>query len=1248
MATNAPLGEMIIELSLDSSDFGKSLRSSQNEVKFWANSMKAGMKSADNAGKSMDKMKINVEGLTKTIEAQKKMVASLYESYQNSFSDGKATANTERYAQQLRNAEYQLANYEGQLKTAVGEMERLRIKTEGVTGSIYKKGEALEKAGANMKKFGEGMSTVGDKLTVGLTAPLVAGAGYAIKAASDYETAFTGVMKTVDEVVDSNGNVIYSYEDLSNGIRNLSKEIPVSAVELANLAEVSGQLGIEADGIVEFTRVVADMSAATILSGEEAAEGMARFLNVTGSGTDTVENLASSIVSLGNNMEANEKEILNMAQGWAATGALIGMTDDQIVAFSATLTALGIEGQAGAGAMQRILMQISNAVSTGGKELEAFAASSGMSAQEFAQAWQDDPTSAMQALVKNMAEVDAAGGDVIAMLDDLGIRNVQDQRVLLGLVQGHEELAYALGLSSNAYEEGTALSEEAQKAHDTFAGKLQVFRNKVEDVAFELGGPLLDALTEALNAAEPWIDTAADLAKSFSELDEEQQRSILGWIALAAAIGPVLSTGGRLVSVIGGVREGVGKLTKKLIDMYAENAGKKAMEEFGDAALNSADDVVDSATKSGAAASIFANPWVLGSAAVVAAIAGIGWALHHDLTEPQRAHDEAVKKTDGAYQDWFDGVVEGNAKIVEMNENAIAGAHETAEAYKEASQAIKQQNSDISQLSGASFGDPILNLTGSRWSNQTVDMNQDGVAQTYKVENMTPALKEFGLAKEQISALQQEVETYQVMMGNSFADIANTFAQGGIVTAEWANAHMTTFDEVSENTKARLEEMRQAQVKEIEENSFYSPEEQQKRIDGINQAYDAQIKAVEDAQQTINDILKRSSEENRALTDEEVLSMMEAYQQLAESTGESLSDIDGVAQLVGENLSAFTSQAGLEALEAAGIIDQSIVDAVANAETSEEKLQLLNQAIEEYSNKEIEPKEIKINNEETLNKLQELGYEIKEINGYKVVIPTDSSAPLTQEELNQMGLKAEEIDGQKVYIPSNTNAEDVQGKVEALSSRAKSADGTKVNIPSTTNADETKRKVNEARNAARDKTFTITGIVNWWQGSRLNPGNWETGTMYHPGGLSIVNDQTGPYFREYIQLPSGRGFIPEGRNVMLDLPRGSKVLKASDTIKAFGNIPQYAEGIGNISINSPVVRDFNVSQAAGTNRGRSDELLFLIARYLEDVRDEVNELKNMYDPNLTVVLDTGKVAGEIQPKIRDIFEREDSIRRRRR
>ena len=67
------------------------------------------------------------------------------------------------------------------------------------------------------------------------------------------------------------------------------------------------------------------------------------------------------------------------------------------------------------------------------------------------------------------------------------------------------------------------------------------------------------------------------------------------------------------------------------------------------------------------------------------------------------------------------------------------------------------------------------------------------------------------------------------------------------------------------------------------------------------------------------------------------------------------------------------------------------------------------------------------------------------------------------------------------------------------------------------------------------------------------------GTDYHEGGLAIVNDEGGPIYRELITLPSGESFIPEGRNVMLPLPRGSKVLRASMTKKMF---PHYKDGVG--------------------------------------------------------------------------------------
>ncbi|WP_105128080.1 phage tail tape measure protein, partial [Streptococcus suis] len=85
-------------------------------------------------------------------------------------------------------------------------------------------------------------------------------AGYAVKAAAQYESAFAGVKKTVDETATT------SYEKLSNSIRQMSKELPASAVEIANVAEVAGQLGIKADNITDFTKVMIDLGESTNMS----------------------------------------------------------------------------------------------------------------------------------------------------------------------------------------------------------------------------------------------------------------------------------------------------------------------------------------------------------------------------------------------------------------------------------------------------------------------------------------------------------------------------------------------------------------------------------------------------------------------------------------------------------------------------------------------------------------------------------------------------------------------------------------------------------------------------------------------------------------------------------------------------------------------------------------------------------------------------------------------------------------------
>ncbi|HGF7326342.1 TPA: hypothetical protein ACF3WR_002876, partial [Enterococcus hirae] len=63
-------------------------------------------------------------------------------------------------------------------------------------------------------------------------------------------------------------------------------------------------------------------------------------------------------------------------------------------------------------------------------------------------------------------------------------------------------------------------------------------------------------------------------------------------------------------------------------------------------------------------------------------------------------------------------------------------------------------------------------------------------------------------------------------------------------------------------------------------------------------------------------------------------------------------------------------------------------------------------------------------------------------------------------------------------------------------------------------------------------------------------GNWAIpqyakGTVGHPGGLAMINDQKGPVHEEYVQMPNGKGFIAKGRDLLVNLPKGTQVLNAT-------------------------------------------------------------------------------------------------------
>lgn len=62
---------------------------------------------------------------------------------------------------------------------------------------------------------------------------------------------------------------------------------------------------------------------------------------------------------------------------------------------------------------------------------------------------------------------------------------------------------------------------------------------------------------------------------------------------------------------------------------------------------------------------------------------------------------------------------------------------------------------------------------------------------------------------------------------------------------------------------------------------------------------------------------------------------------------------------------------------------------------------------------------------------------------------------------------------------------------------------------------------------------------------------------------ALVNDQKGSVYEELITLPNGFSFIPKGRDVMLPLPKNTRIDKASDTEKIKRGLPHFADGLNN-------------------------------------------------------------------------------------
>jgi TP901 family phage tail tape measure protein len=401
--------------------------------------------------------------------------------------------------------------------------------------------QAAQKAQAehvsSVKAGATTLQSWGSNLTKAVTLPIIAAGIASGKAAIDFETAFTGVTKTVDGSDED-------FAALRKNILETSTQMPFAATEIARVAQTAGQLGVKVGDIQDFTKTMLMLGTATDdLGADEAASTIAQFAAITGMSIDDSDRLAASIVALGNNFPTTEGKIASMALRLSAAGRQAGMTEAQTLGFAAALASVGIEAEMGGSAFSKMLLNIDMAVASGGDELKQFAKVSGMSADQFAKAWKDAAAGAMETFIVGLSEVESKGGNLSSTLGKLGVDEVRLRDTMMRLAGGVDKVKGAVSESTKAWSENNALQKEYDRFAETMQSQITTTMNKLNTAGINIGAGLMPALDKVL-------DVVGNIAGAFADMDEGLRNTLIFGGGALAAIGPLLNGLGGLAKTV--------------------------------------------------------------------------------------------------------------------------------------------------------------------------------------------------------------------------------------------------------------------------------------------------------------------------------------------------------------------------------------------------------------------------------------------------------------------------------------------------------------------------------------------------------------------------------------------------------------------------------------------------------------------------------------------------------------------------
>lgn len=345
----------------------------------------------------------------------------------------------------------------------------------------------------------------------------------AIKTAADFESAFTGVERTLDPTYNAVG-------DLRKELVDLSTQIPLTFQDISQIAQLGNQLGIAGDKVAGFTETVAQFSAVSGIGVEETAQAFGVLQNLLGISADEYDNLGSAIALVGVNSAATEAQIISVAREISAYTSQAGFGADGTIALAGALASLRVPPEQARSAIQQFSTTLRKAVAGGGGDLQNFATVTGMTVDELDRLVRsgEDGDKIFRAFLGTLASGDPV--QTTQALDALGLSNLRVDNAVQKLTGSLDVYDRAISDSAAGYAESTELARQYAFVVDDLNSRWMMFVNSLNALVATLSGGAASGLADLLAIV-------TDVVNGFRDFAEQNQ-----WVVNLAAATIALTT----------------------------------------------------------------------------------------------------------------------------------------------------------------------------------------------------------------------------------------------------------------------------------------------------------------------------------------------------------------------------------------------------------------------------------------------------------------------------------------------------------------------------------------------------------------------------------------------------------------------------------------------------------------------------------------------------------------------------------